>query len=139
MRKLLLVWIALFLPASVFAVESIPGTTRKVVLQKDGDHYRWQLVEVPIAPLADNQVLVHVRAVSLNRGDVDMLSGRSKRDLTGFVAGTDAAGDIVQVGKRVTRARKGMRVTSTYNHNKNEGPVSAEIEETGHGQSIDGV
>ncbi len=46
-------------------------------------------------------------AVSLNRGDVDMLSGKSDRDLTGFVAGTDAAGEIVQVGKRVTRARKG--------------------------------
>jgi NADPH:quinone reductase-like Zn-dependent oxidoreductase len=119
--------------------ESIPATTRKVVLQKDGDRYRWQLVEAPIAPLGDNQVLVHVRAVSLNRGDADMLSGKSNRDLTGFVAGTDAAGDIVQVGKHVTRARKGMRVTSTYFRNWIDGPASAEIQATGHGQSIDGV
>jgi NADPH:quinone reductase-like Zn-dependent oxidoreductase len=117
----------------------IPATTRKVVLQKDGDHYRWQLIEAPIAPLGDYQVLLRVRAVSLNRGDVDMLSGGSSRDLTGFVAGTDAAGDIVQVGKRVTRARKGMRVTSTYFRNWLDGPISEEIERTGHGQSIDGV
>lgn len=141
MRKLLLVWLAMCFSTSVVAAATgaLPATTRKVVLQKDGDHYRWQLIEAPIAPLGDNQVLLHVRAVSLNRGDVDMLSGRSKRDLTGFVAGTDAAGDIVQVGKHVTRARTGMRVTSTYFRNWIDGPVSAEIEETGHGQSIDGV
>jgi NADPH:quinone reductase-like Zn-dependent oxidoreductase len=141
-RKFLLAWIALCacLPAIALAAgtKDVPATTRKIVLQKEGDHYRWHLVEVPIAPLGDNQVLLHVRAVSLNRGDVDML-GKSDRDLTGFVPGTDAAGDIVQVGKRVTRARKGMRVTSTYFRNWIDGPVSAEIEATGHGQSIDGV
>lgn len=109
------------------------------MLQKDGDHYRWQLNEAPIASLADNQVLVHVHAVSLNRGDVDLLKGKSDRDLTGFVPGTDAAGEIVQVGKRVTRARKGMRVTSTYFRNWVDGPASAEIQSTGHGQSIGGV
>jgi NADPH:quinone reductase-like Zn-dependent oxidoreductase len=125
--------------ASAAGVETVPATTRKVVLQKDGERYRWQLIEAPIAPLGDNQVLVHVRAVSLNRGDVDMLSGGSTRDLTGFVAGTDAAGDVVQVGKRVTRAHKGMRVTSTYFRDWVDGPISAEIERTGHGQSIDGV
>jgi NADPH:quinone reductase-like Zn-dependent oxidoreductase len=143
MRNLLLAGIALCACLSGAALaagtETVPATTRKVVLQKDGGHYRWQLIEAPIAPLGDNQVLVHVRAVSLNRGDVDMLSGKADRDLTGFVAGTDAAGDIVQVGKRVTRARKGMRVTSTYFRNWVDGPISAEIEDTGHGQSIDGV
>ena len=92
--------------ASAAGADVVPATTRKVVLQKHGERYRWQLIEAPIAPLGDNQVLVHVRAVSLNRGDVDMLSGGSGRDLTGFVAGTDAAGDIVQGGKRVTRAHK---------------------------------
>jgi NADPH:quinone reductase-like Zn-dependent oxidoreductase len=126
-------------PALAATPQAIPATTRKVVLQKDGDRYRWQLIEAPIAPLGDNQVLLHVRAVSLNRGDADMLSGKSDRDLTGFVAGTDAAGDIVQVGKHVTRARKGMRVTSTYFRNWVDGPASAEIQRSGHGQSIDGV
>jgi len=121
------------------APDAIPATTRKVVLQKDGERYRWQLIEAPIAPLGDNQVLLHVRAVSLNRGDVDMLSGGSSRDLTGFVAGTDAAGDIVQVGKHVTRARRGMRVTSTYFRDWIDGPANAEILRGGHGQSIDGV
>ena len=139
MRTLLFVWIALFVCLPALGAEAIPTTTRKVVLQKDGDHYRWHLIEAPIAPLADNQVLLHVHAVSLNRGDVDMLSGGKDRDLTGFVAGTDASGEIVQVGKRVTRARKGMRVTSTYFRNWIDGPASAEIEATGHGQSIDGV
>lgn len=143
MRTLLFAWIALCgcVPATVLAggTADIPSTTRKVVLQKDGERYRWQLIEAPLAPLGDNQVLLRVRAVSLNRGDVDMLSGGPGPDLTGFVAGTDAAGDIVQVGKRVTRARKGMRVTSTYFNNWIDGPASAEILRTGHGQSIDGV
>ncbi len=131
MSKLLLASIALCAglstPAFSAGTSEIPATTRKVVLEKDGDRYRWHLIEAPIAPLGDNQVLLHVRAVSLNRGDVDMLSGGSSRDLTGFVAGTDAAGDIVQVGKHVTRARKGMRVTSTYFRNWVDGPASAEI------------
>ncbi len=141
MRTLLIASMALCACASALAAEpqAIPATTRKVVLQRDGERYRWQLIEAPIAPLGDNQVLLRVRAVSLNRGDVDMLSGKSDRDLTGFVAGTDAAGDIVQVGKRVTRARNGMRVTSTYFRNWIDGPASAEIQRGGHGQSIDGV
>src|SRR5262245_28225702 len=144
MKNLFLACMALCvcLSTSAFAAkatEAIPMTTRKVVLQKDGERYRWQLIEAPIAPLGENQVLVHVRAVSLNRGDVDMPSGGSGRDLTGFVAGTDAAGDIVQVGKRVTRAHKGMRVTSTYFRDWVDGPANAEILSGGHGQSIDGV
>lgn len=142
-RKLFLALMALCacLPAIVLAAgpEGVPSTTRKIVLQKDGEHYRWHLVEAPIAPLGDSQVLLRVRVVSLNRGDVDVLSGEPGRDLTGFVPGTDAAGEIVQVGKRVTRVRKGMRVTSTYFRDWVDGPVSAEIERTGHGQSIDGV
>ena len=143
MRNLLLAGIVLCAWVSGVALaagtETVPATTRKVVLQKDGGHYRWQLIEAPITALGDKQVLVHVRAVALNRGDVDMLSGKADRDLTGFVAGTDAAGDIVRVGKGVTRARKGMRVTSTYFRNWIDGPISAQIEDTGHGQSIDGV
>jgi len=95
-RNLLAACIALsvWLSTAVLAAgtEAIPAMTHKVVLQKDGDHYRWQLIEAPIAPLGDNQVLLHVHAVSLNRGDADMLAGKSDRDLTGFVAGTDAAG-----------------------------------------------
>jgi len=98
LKKIFLAFVALcaYLSATALAAgtSEIPATTRKVVLQKDGERYRWQLVEAPIAPLGDNQVLLHVRAVSLNRGDVDMLSGGGGRDLTGFVAGTDAAGDI---------------------------------------------
>src|SRR5690349_6875773 len=143
LKTLLLAWVVLCaclpVPTLAAGTSEIPAMTRKVVLQKEGDHYRWQLIEAPIAPLGDNQVLLRVRAVSLNRGDVDMLSGKSGRDLTGFVAGTDAAGEIVKVGKHVTRARKGMRVTSTYFRNWIDGPANAEILQGGHGQSIDGV
>jgi NADPH:quinone reductase-like Zn-dependent oxidoreductase len=143
MRNLLFACIALGVslsnPVIAARAETMPAMTRKVVLQKDGEHYRWQLIEAPVAPVGDNQVLLHVHAVSLNRGDADMLAGKPGRDLTGFVAGTDAAGEIVQVGKRVRRVRTGMRVTSTYFRDWIDGPANDQILGSAHGQSIDGV
>src|SRR5688572_31843523 len=56
------------------SAEPVPTTTRKVVLEKAGSGYRWKRIEAPVPALATNQVLVHVLAVSLNRGDLEMLA-----------------------------------------------------------------
>jgi NADPH:quinone reductase-like Zn-dependent oxidoreductase len=98
-----------------------------------------KLVESRMPVVADHQVLVRVRAVSLNRGDLDLLKPGTKIGRPGFVVGTDAAGDVVAVGRNVTGIRTGTRVTSTYFRNWVDGPLSAKIQSEIHGRTLDGV
>jgi NADPH:quinone reductase-like Zn-dependent oxidoreductase len=117
--------------------EPTPTTTRKVVLEKGESGYRWKLIDAPVPALAHNQVLVHVRAVSLNRGDLEMLAPDAGRP--GLVVASDAAGDVVAVGSDVKAFRVGDRVTSLYFRNWTDGPPSAEKLKSAHGAAVDGV
>jgi NADPH:quinone reductase-like Zn-dependent oxidoreductase len=71
-------------------------------------------------------VLVRVHAISLNRGDLNRLERDSGADRTGEVPVTDAAGEVVAVGRQVRDVRKGERVTSAYFKNWVDGPFSHE-------------
>ncbi len=122
------------------AADSVPETTRKVVLEKAGDGqegFRWNLVEAPVPAFGADQVLVRVRAVALNRGDVEMMLPKYGR--AGLVIGSDAAGDVVAVGRDVKDLRPGDRVTNTYFENWTDGPPSDEKMAQAFGTSIDGV
>jgi NADPH:quinone reductase-like Zn-dependent oxidoreductase len=110
-----------------------------VVLDKFEGGYRWKLIEAPVPSIGERQVLVHVRAVSLNRGDLEMFDGAGPRDFSGRLAGSDAAGDVVAVGSKVKGVRAGARVTSTYFRNWIDGPPNQEIMRAAHGASVDGV
>jgi NADPH:quinone reductase-like Zn-dependent oxidoreductase len=122
------------------AAQPVPATTRKVVLAKIDKGYRWQLLaSAPVPKVGDHQVLIHVRAVALNRGDLEILASNSPRDLSGLQVASDAAGDIVTVGKSVTDFRPGMRVTSTYFENWVDGPPSDKKLSACLGASVDGV
>jgi NADPH:quinone reductase and related Zn-dependent oxidoreductases len=61
--------------------------------------------------IGDNEVLVHVKAVSLNHLDLRLRSGKSPRpvDLP-HIGGVDIAGDVAEVGKNVTGVKVGTRV-----------------------------
>lgn len=85
------------------------------------------------------QVLVHVRADALNRGDFEILEPDERRDYTGRVAASDAARDVVAVGKGVHGIRQGQRVTSTYFNNWTDGPPTKEKLSGAHGFNVDGV
>jgi NADPH:quinone reductase-like Zn-dependent oxidoreductase len=107
------------------AAEQVPATARKVVLEKAETGYRWKLIEAPVQQPGARQVLVRVRAVGLNRGDWEMLPrDNSSGALVGRIPGSDAAGDIVAVGKDVKGFRPGMRVTSLYFRNWTDGTAS---------------
>jgi NADPH:quinone reductase-like Zn-dependent oxidoreductase len=118
-------YLGLLVPIQLSA--ATPDTTRKVVLEKAGAGYRWKVVEAPIPPVGDRQVLVHVHALSLNRGDLSRLESEpdERPDKVGQVVGTDAAGEVVAVGKLVKDFHKGERVTSTYFKNWTDGPFSS--------------
>ena len=121
------------------AAESASMTSRKVVLDKAESGFRWKIVEAPTPTPGPRQVLMrHVRAVALNRGDIEMLDPRSGGKAGQLVA-SDAAGEIVAVGSGVQRLRVGDRVTSLYFRNWTDGPPSEEKLAAAHGISIDGV
>jgi len=70
----------------------------------------------PPAPTG-TQVLVRVKAVSLNARDAQIASGTYPAPIQveqGIVAGSDAAGDVVAVGEQVTRVKVGDRVTPVF-------------------------
>ena len=132
-----LIAFALLLSAHAHADDA--KSTRKVVLQKVESGYRWKLTQGPIPMPGAHQVLVRVRAVALNRGDLEMLGPDPGHDLTGLQVASDAAGDIVAVGKEVTAVQTGARVTSTYFKSWADGPPSKERLSAAHGASVDGV
>jgi NADPH:quinone reductase-like Zn-dependent oxidoreductase len=122
------------------AGEQLPTTARKIVLEKAETGYRWKLSEAPVPTPGDRQVLVRVHAVGLNRGDWEVLgSNNSNGALVGRIPGSDAAGDIVAVGKSVKEFRPGTRVTSMYFRNWTAGTASKEILNAAHGFDVDGV
>jgi NADPH:quinone reductase-like Zn-dependent oxidoreductase len=123
---------------------SIPSMTRQVVLAKDAEgHYGWSLVQVAVPSVGDHQVLLHVHAVALQHGELELLDalnkGTDKSDRKGQIVCSDAAGDVVAIGKQVTSVRTGARVTSLYFADYLDGPLSPAKQSQGHGYGINGV
>lgn len=96
-----------------------PGMdNRRYQLLKDGERYDLVRADGPIPVPGRGEILVRVRAVSLNRRDLGV------RDLSYPVNGadhftplSDAAGDVVAVGEGVTGWKAGDRVMSTFFQN----------------------
>jgi len=98
---------------------------RRYVLRRAAQGYDLQRQDAATPEPGPGEVLVRVRAVSLNRRDLGV------RDLSypvnganDFVPLSDAAGDVVAVGSGVTRWRPGDRVTSTFFQNHAGGRLS---------------
>jgi len=117
----------------------IPATTRQVVYEKaeDGFRLRTVVVEVPKPKPGPGQVLVHMRAISLNRGDIENLS--QKRDRSGMIAASDGAGEVVALGPGAREFRIGQRVTSMYFNNWTDGPPAGSNLKGALGSSMNGV
>jgi NADPH:quinone reductase-like Zn-dependent oxidoreductase len=117
----------------------VPATTRKVILEKIETGYRWKLIEVEVPAVGERQVLMRVHAVAINRGDLEMLQPDERRDHSGRVVASDAAGEVVSIGPAVKGLRPGDRITSLYFNNWTEGPPSRDVLAGAHGFNIDGV
>ena len=86
------------------------------------------------------EVLVKVRAVSLNYRDLMVVLGRynPKMNLPRIPA-SDGAGEVVAVGEGVTRVKAGDRVAGIFMQNWISGPADAEKMRGALGGDIDGM
>lgn len=116
-----------------------PKDTRVVTLEKADAGYRWKTVEKAIPVPGPRQVLMRVYAVSLNRGDVEMLAPSPGADMSGLVVASDAAGEVIYVGSEVTLFKSGDRVSTLYFRNWVDGPMNDDTLKGAHGASTDGV
>ncbi len=94
-------------------------TMRAVVQDRYGDIDMLRLEQTARPTIADDEVLVHVRAAGPNRGTVHLLTGKPYlMRILGFgfrgpknrVPGLDVAGAVVEVGASVTRFAVGDEV-----------------------------
>ena len=85
-------------------------------LQKTGDAPpELKRVEVPVREPGEHEVLVRVRAVSLNRRDVYVKLGRYPGPMPpNLVPLSDGAGEVVAIGPKATRFKNGDRVASIF-------------------------
>lgn len=118
------------------AVGKLPVTIRSLALKETADGYGWALTRAAMPAIGEHQILVHVRAVALNRDDLPPQRRIPNVNLTGVQIGSDAAGDIVAMGRAVRGFRVGERVTNTYFRNWTQGtPARAQL----HRAKVSGV
>lgn len=91
-------------------------------------------------PLQPNEVRVKFHAASLNYRDLMMVKGlynpRLKRPLVPF---SDGAGEVIEVGKEVTKFKVGERVIPIFMQGWIDGAIDAEKGRTALGGDLDGV
>jgi NADPH:quinone reductase-like Zn-dependent oxidoreductase len=86
----------------------------KAWLLKDFGLQNLQMDEVPTPTLKDNEVLIRVKAVSLNFRDKAIVDGIYEPEMIPkpLIPVSDAVGVVVSVGSAVTRFKEGDRVNS---------------------------
>jgi NADPH:quinone reductase-like Zn-dependent oxidoreductase len=150
-RILSAITIALACVADAKAADSlqVPKTTRQLVYVMGANgHQHFELQTAPVPSIGDNEVLLHVHAAALNRGDLDNLNlvlpelpskpgSASARDAR--LTGEDAAGEIVRVGRLVQSFHPGQKVVSLAFANYVDSPLTAEKMNLIHGWTANGV
>ena len=92
------------------------GLIRQYQYEPAGTAYKLALKEVPRPVAGQNQVLVRIRAVSLNRRDLNMLRRDYGDDAypPGAIPLSDGAGEVIAIGDGVTRFEVGDRVAGIF-------------------------
>lgn len=98
-----------------------------------------QRVERPAHEPGPGEVLVRMRAASLNYRDHVNLHGLAGRNVAGVVALSDGAGEVTQVGAGVTAWKPGDRVAGCFFRDWASGPFQMEYHSGALGGNFDGV
>lgn len=109
-------------------------------LIKSGAQYTLKLAQAPVRKPAAGEVLVRMRAVSLNRRDVYVKQGQYPMPARATVVPlSDGAGEIVKVGAGVSRFKVGTRVMPIFFPEWIDGRRSGDVAATSLGAGLDGV
>ncbi|KAK9234523.1 zinc-type alcohol dehydrogenase [Lipomyces kononenkoae] len=96
--------------------------------------------EAPIPSVGEYEVLVKFQAASLNFRDLMIAKGTYPfAHKYPIVPASDGAGEVVEVGSRVTAFKKGDAVLTLFNQGHQYGPVDPQAALTGVGGVIDGT
>ncbi len=98
-----------------------------------------RVVELPEPKPARGQVLVRVRAASLNYRDLLVSDGRYGKVALPLIPLSDGAGEIVALGEGVTRWKTGDRVAGTFFQGWPSGPFQREMASTALGGALNGM
>jgi NADPH:quinone reductase-like Zn-dependent oxidoreductase len=102
--------------------------------------YDLKLVEAPVPRPGPFEVLVKVRAVSLNHRDLYIAKGYyPMKPRKSLVPLSDGAGEVVSIGGNVTRFKIGDRVAAIYYQNWFGGNATPQIAESALGGELDGM
>ncbi len=115
MYKSILFFLTVVLATSACAASN--DTIRQYQFAADGNGtYNIELREVPRPVAGANEVLVKVHATSLNRRDIMIVENRYRQaaDISGGVPLSDGAGEVIAIGKDVTRFKVGDRVAGIF-------------------------
>ena len=100
-----------------------------------------ELFDVPKPVPGRGQILVRMRAASLNYRDLNVAAGRAARGTLpeNLVPLSDGAGEVVEIGPDVTRVAVGDRVAGLFMQSWLGGEVEPYHVDSSRGGSIDGV
>jgi len=129
------------MPAAAAAAKDIPTTQKQYrLVHGDGHGYKLELTDATVRLPGEHEVLIRVRATSLNRRDVFVMKGQypvGSRD--SIVPLSDGAGEIVAIGHGVTRFRVGDRVAGIFFQNWLSGRPPEKVASGALGGSLDGM
>jgi NADPH:quinone reductase-like Zn-dependent oxidoreductase len=109
-------------------------------IQKFGDADGLQFVDASEPKLAPNEILVRMRATSLNYRDLIVLRGQYTRDpVPGRIPLSDGAGEVVEVGPAVSEFKVGDRVAGCFFRDWDAGRFRSAHHRTALGGPVDGV
>lgn len=112
---------------------------RRYVFAPDGDRFRLDLQQVADPQPGPGEVLVRVKACSLNYRDLIMVRNDRKLPISGLVPLSDGAGEIVALGEGVHERKVGERVAADFFRRWPHGPFSKTAMDSAQGGAVDGM
>ncbi|KAK3376306.1 hypothetical protein B0T24DRAFT_217675 [Lasiosphaeria ovina] len=120
---------------------AIPSTQKQwVILGKEKDFDELSFQDAAVPKVGENEVLVKLQGASLNYRDLIIPRGTYPFPLDlPVVAASDGAGEIVEVGSKVTKWKKGDKVVTLFNQGHQFGPCDVAASKSGLGGGLDGT